>query len=115
MVPVGKSGFFSPAPPRVLVKVVAVADGPAITEAHAAAARAKLHSGKSPIVVLLFSQSIAPQGELSRANESNVRQRKAPDAPEEVAVVVVDTADWSCRLPPNCSSAVHKLTDQVCS
>jgi hypothetical protein len=52
---------------------------------------------------------------LSRANESNVRQRKAPDAPEEVAVVVVDTADWSCRLPPNCSSAVHKLTDQVCS
>ena len=62
-----------------------------------------------------FPASIAPQHELSKANEVNARQRKIADGPDEVAVVVVDTADWSCRLPPNCSPVVHKLTDQICS
>ena len=114
MVPLAKPRFIGAPPPRVLVKVVETADGPAILEAYAAASRARLHTGKSPVVVLLFSRSIAPQTELSKANEANARQRKAPDAPEEVAVVVVDTADWSCRLPPNCSVAVHKLADQIC-
>jgi hypothetical protein len=114
IVPLATPRFLGAPPPRVLVKVVETADGPAIIEAYAAASRARVHAGKSPVVVLLFSQSIAPQTELSKANEANARQRKAPDAPEEVAVVVVNASDWSCRLPPNCSSAVHKLTDQIC-
>ena len=85
------------------------------TEAYNAASRARIHAGKSPVVALLFARHIAPQQEISKANETNTRQRKAPDSPAEVAIVVVDTADWSCRLPPNCSAAVHKLTDQICA
>jgi hypothetical protein len=115
MVPIAKPRFLGAPPPRVLVKVVGTADGAAVKEAYNAASRARLHTGKSPIVVLLFARSIAPQTEISKANEANLRQRKAPDGPDEVSVVIVDTADWSCRLPPNCSPAVHKLTDQICS
>lgn len=115
MVPLAKPRFLGSHPPRVLVKVVGTADAAAITEAYGAASRARLHVGKSPIVVLLFARTIAGQQELTKANEANARGRKAPDSPEEIAVVVVDTADWSCRLPPRCSTAVHKLTDQICS
>ena len=115
IVPRAKPRFLGTAPPRVLVKLVDNADGPAVTEAYATASRARLHLGKSPVVVLLFSRTIAPAAEITKANETNARQRKAPDAPHEVAVVIVDIADWSCRLPPNCSAAVHKLTDQICS
>lgn len=115
MVPLAKPRFLGAHSPRVLVKVVGTADAAAITEAYGAASRARLHAGKSPIVVLLFARNIAPQPELTRANEANARGRKAPDSPQEVAVVVVDTADWSCRVPPGCSTAVHKLTDQICS
>ena len=114
MVPLAKPRFLGTAPPRVLVKVVDVADGAAVTDAYGLASRARLHVGKSPVVALLFSRQIAPQHDLSRANEANARQRPAPDAPTEVAVIVVDTADWSCRLPPNCSSAVQKLASQIC-
>jgi curved DNA-binding protein CbpA len=115
MVPLAKPRFLGAHPPRVLVKVVATADAAAITEAYGAASRARLHVAKSPVVVLLFARTIAAPQELSKANEANARGRKSPDSPEEVAVVVVDTADWSCRLPPGCSTAVHKLTDQICS
>ena len=115
MVPLAKPRFLGTAPPRVLIKLVDLADGQAITEAFAAASRSRLHLGKSPVIVLLFSRKIAGQAEITKANEMNARQRKAPGAPDEVAVVVVDIADWSCRLPPNCSPAVHKLTDQICA
>jgi hypothetical protein len=115
MVPLAKARFLGTAPPRVLVKVVDVADAAAITEAHGAASRAHLHAGKSPVVVLLFAAQLAPQNELSKANDANARQRKVPDAPYEVAVVVVAAADWSCRLPPNCSAAVQKLAERICS
>lgn len=114
MVPVAKPRFLGAMPPRVLVKVVDVVDGAAVTEAHTSASRARVHSGKSPVVVLLFARTIAPQQELSRAYDAIARQRKAPESPEELAVVAVATADWSCRLPPNCSSAVHKLTSAIC-
>jgi len=115
MVPAAKPRFMGTAAPRVLVKVVDTADGAALTEAWNAASRAKLHAGKSPVVVLLFARHIASQAELSKANESNSRQRKTADSPEEVAVVVIDAADWSCRLPTGCSPEVRKLTDQLCS
>lgn len=115
MVPLAKPRFIGAPPPRVLVKIVDTADAAAIAEAHTAASRANLHAGKSPIVVLLFARTMAPQHELSRANDAIARQRRAPDGPVEVAVVVVDVADWSCRLPPNCSTAVHKLTQQICA
>jgi hypothetical protein len=114
MVPVAKPSFFGTPPPRVLIKVVDRADAAAVSDAFSGAARARLHSGKSPVVVLLFSRSIAPQQEISRANDLNARQRTS-DAPAELAVVIVDMADWSCRLPPNCSTVVHKLTAQICS
>jgi hypothetical protein len=115
IVPEARPRFLGTAPPRVLIKVVENADGPAVTEAYTTASRARLHVGKSPVVVLLFARTISAQPEITKANDSNARQRKAPDAPDEVAVVIVDIADWSCRLPPNCSAAVHKLIDQICA
>ena len=113
IVPQAKPRFLGTAPPRVLIKIVDVADAAAITEAYADASRSNVHAGKSPIVVLLLAAKIATQTEIAKANETNARQRKAPNAPEEVAVVIVDIADWSCRLPPNCSPAVHKIASQL--
>lgn len=115
MVPVAKPRFMGTPPPRVLVKVVDTADAAAITESWSGASRARIHSGKSPVVVLLFARHIASQGELSKANDTVTRGRKAADAPEEIAVLVVDAADWSCRLPPGCSTAVRQLADQICA
>ena len=114
MVPVAKARFLGAAPPRVLVKVLDTVNGAAIIEAFNTASRAKVHAGKSPVVVLLFAREIAPQGEISKANDVNARKGKTPDGPDEIAVVIVDTSDWSCRLPPKCSPAVHKLADQIC-
>jgi hypothetical protein len=114
MVPIAKARFLGSPPPRVLLKVLETVDSGAVIEAYNIAARTKVHAGKSPLVVLLLSRNIA-QAEISKANDVNGRQRKVPDGPDEVAVVVVDTSDWSCRLPPNCSSAVQKLTAQISS
>jgi curved DNA-binding protein CbpA len=115
MVPVAKPRFLGAVPPRVLIRVLDTVDAAAISDAYNSASRARVHAGKSPLVVLLFARTIAPQTEISKANAANARQRKTADSPAEIAVVIVDTADWSCRLPPNCSPAVHKLTDQICN
>ena len=115
MVPIAKPRFLGAPPPRVLVKVVNFANGAAITEAFGGASRARLHAGKSPIIVLVFSRRIADHQELSKAWEAVARQRKSPDGPDDVTVIVVDVADWSCRLPPNCSAAARKLADQICA
>jgi curved DNA-binding protein CbpA len=115
MVPVAKPRFMGSPPPRVLVRVVGAADRAAISDAFSAATRARLHAGKSPVVVLLFSRRIADHRELSRAWEGLAAQRRPPDGPDEVAILPVDVADWSCRLPPNCSAAVRKLADQLCA
>ena len=114
IVPAAKPRFLGAMPPRVLIRVIESVDAAAITEAHLAASRARVHSGKSPVVVLLFARTIAPQQEISRANDTNARQRKAPDGPDEIAVIAIDTADWSCRLPPNCSKEVHRLANTIC-
>ena len=114
MVPIAKPRFLGVMPPRVLIKVLESVDTAAMTDAYNLASRARVHSGKSPVVVLLFARTIAPQQEISRGHETLARQRKLPDGPEEIAVVVIDTADWSCRLPPNCSAAIHKLANQIC-
>ena len=114
MVPVAKPRFLGAPPPRVLVKVV---DTPTPRRSPRRTpprrARGSMPASRRSWSCCLRAR-IAPQPELSKANDANARQRKAPDGPEEVAVVVVDTADWSCRLPPSCSAAVQKLTDQIC-
>lgn len=114
MVPIAKPRFLGTPPPRVLVRIVGLADAASITSAFNDASRARLHAGKSPVVVLLFSRKIAEQKELTKVWDTLARQRKAPDAPDDLNVIVVDVADWSCRLPPNCSSAAKNLADQIC-
>ena len=114
VVPVTRPRFLGTAPPRVLVRVVDVANGGAIVDAFTAASRARVHEGKSPVVVLLLSRQIAPPPELSKAWDAVARQRKAPGSPGDLSVIVVDVADWSCRLPPNCPAAGRKLADQIC-
>jgi curved DNA-binding protein CbpA len=114
MVPIAKPRFLGAPPPRVLIRVVNLANGAAIIEAFTGASRARLHAGKSAIVVLVFSRRIADQQELSKAWEA-VAQRKIPDGPDDVTVIVVDVADWSCRLPPNCSAAARQVADHICA
>lgn len=114
MVPLARPRFLGTPPPRVLVRVVDLADAAAITDAFSGACRARLHAGKSPVVVILFARRIARQ-DLSTAWDSLARQRKPADAPADLSVVLVDVADWSCRMPPNCSSAARKLASQICS
>jgi hypothetical protein len=113
MVPVAKPRFLGTPPPRVLVRVVSLVNEAAMTDAHTAALRARLHAGKSPVVVLLFSRRIAGQQELAKGWENLSRQPQPPAAPEEIAIIPVDVADWSCRLPPDCSGAVRRLADQI--
>lgn len=115
MVPIAKPRFLGAPPPRVLVRVVDIAGGAAATDAFTAASRARLHVGRSPVVVLLFARRIVRQEELSKAWAALARSRKSPDGPEEVAVIAIDVADWSCRLPPNSSSAVRKLAEHLCA
>ena len=115
MVPLAKARFLGTPPPRVLVKVVGLVDAAAITEAWITASRARIHAGRSPVVVVLFSRRIGPANELSTGWDSTARQPKSPDAPAEITVIVVDVADWSCRLPPNPSAAARKLADQICA
>jgi hypothetical protein len=115
LVPVAKPRFLGAPPARVLVRVLDRVDAAAMTDAYAAAARTKIHAGKSPVVVLLFAADIAPQHELSRAYTAAARQPKVAGGPEDLTVVVIDKGDWSCRLPPDCSAAVRKLAGQICS
>ena len=115
VMPIAKARFLGTPPPRVLVRIIPLADAAAITDAWNAASRARLPAAKSPIVLLLFSQRIAPATELSNGWEATARQRKPPDAPDETTVVVVDVADWSCQLPPNPSAAARKLADEICA
>lgn len=111
MVPTKGPRLFGAAPPRVLVKLAATADATAVNEAWVNAARARVHVPKSPLIVLLLARTIAPHGELLRAVEVLNRQPKRADGPTDVSVVVVDTADWSARLPPGASAVVQKLAD----
>jgi curved DNA-binding protein CbpA len=115
IVPQAKPRFLGAPPPRVLIRIVERADGPAIADAFASAARARVHQGKSPVVVLVCSRQFASPQDIARAHDANARQRKGPGAPEEVAVVLVDIGDWTCRLPPNPSAAVQKLAEQICA
>ena len=111
VVPQARPGFLGKAPPRVLVRVVDVADAAAMTDSVSAASRARLHAGKAPVIALLFSRRIAAQTELSKGWTAVARR---PDATADLTVIIVDVADWSCRLPPDCSNAARKLADQIC-
>lgn len=113
-VPTAKPRLLSAPLPRVLVKVVETVDAAALSEAWTNASRARIHSGKSPVVALLFAKHIAPQAELLRALQNFERQPKAPDRPHELAVVAVDSGNWDCRLPPGVSSPVKKLIEHIC-
>ena len=110
LVPTAKPRFLGSPPPRVLVKVLDQVDAAAVTEAFANAARAHVHAGKSPVIVLLFARQIAPQGELLRAIE---RQRKPADGPDEIAIIALDTDRWAARMPPNVSATVRKFVDRL--
>lgn len=113
-VPTAKPRMLSTPLPRVMVKVVVTVDAAALSEAWTNASKARIHSGKSPVVVLLFGRHIAAQGELLRALQNFERQPKSPDRPHELAIVAVDAADWNCRLPPGVSPTVLKLIEHIC-
>jgi len=114
LVPVARPRFLGSHPPRVLVKVNETADAAAVAEAWNLASRTRVHAGKSPIVVLLFGRQLSPPRELLRAIESTGRQRKTPDGPDELVVVVVNTGDWTCHMQDEVSATVRKLIDKVC-
>ena len=110
VVPTAKARFLGAPPPRVLVKVLDHADVAAVNEAWTNASRARVHVARSPVIVLLFAKRIAPPAELQRALG---RQRKAADGPDEIAIIVLDTDDWSARLPQDVSAAVRTFVERL--
>jgi hypothetical protein len=113
-VPVAKPRFLGKHPPRVLVRVGEVVDGAVLAEAWLAAARAGVHAGKSPVIALVFGGRLASRQDLLKGIEMAARQRKGPDAPEEIVVVPVAIADWGCVLPNVVTGPVRKLVDMIC-
>jgi hypothetical protein len=114
LVPLAKPRFLGSHPPRVLVRAVEVVDAAAIADAWNAAARTKVHVGKSPVVVLLVGRQLARPRDLDQALEAASRQRKPDDGPAELVVVVINASDWKCHPPAEMPSAVRKLIDQIC-
>ena len=113
-VPTAKPRLLSAPLPRVLVKVVETVDAAVLSDAWTNASKARIHSGKSPVVVLLFGRHIAAQAELLRALQNFERQPKAPDRPHEIAIVAVDASNWNCRVPPGVSAPVRTLIEHIC-
>jgi hypothetical protein len=114
LVPVAKPRFLGSHPPRVLLRVAEVADAAAISEAWTAASRSRVHEGKSPVVVLLCGQRLAPQRELEKALEAVSRQRPAATGPHELVMVVVNISDWTCHAQGELPATVRKLVDRIC-
>src|SRR5690348_14946501 len=52
MIPVAKARFLGSPPPRVLIRVLESVDTAAIVDGYNAASRARVHAGKSPVIVL---------------------------------------------------------------
>ncbi len=114
IVPTAKPRFLGSHPPRVLIKVTETVDGAAVTEGWNAAARARVHAGKSPVVVLLFGRRLAARGELLKAMEAAGRQRPVADGPAETVIVAVATADWSYLMLDGASAPVRNLVGKIC-
>jgi len=113
LVPEAKPRFLGSHPPRVLVKVNEVADAAAIADAWTLADRARVHAGKSPVVVLLFGRELSSPRELIKAMDAANRQRRSPDGPAELVVVVVNSGDWKCQVPDEISATVRTLIDKI--
>jgi hypothetical protein len=113
LVPLAKPRFMGAHPPRVLMKVIEEVDAAAVAEAWAGAARSRVHAGKSPVVVLLCGQHLAPVRELLKAIEGATRQRPAADGPHELVMVVVNIGDWTCYTAEELPATVRKLVDRI--
>ncbi|MFA5911014.1 MAG: J domain-containing protein [Vicinamibacterales bacterium] len=114
LVPVAKPRFLGSHPPRVLVSAIGVVDATAVADAWQAAARSRVHAGKSPVVVLLFGTHLSPRRELLKAMESAARQRQPAEAPGELVVVAVNSGDWTYLMPDDVSETVRNLVGKIC-
>jgi hypothetical protein len=113
LVPAAKPRLLGTPPPRVLIKAVARADTTAILRACADAARARVHIGRSPVVVVLLAREVASSAALQPAFDAVARQPAPPAGPTEVSVIVVDMADMTVRMPAGCSATVRKLAESL--
>ena len=109
LVPVARPRLIGAPPPRVLIKSLDTIEAASVNEAWSNAARARVHLGKSPVVALLVGTHLASPAEIHRMVETLSRQPGVANGPAEIAIVVVDTADFAARLPPGASPAVQKL------
>lgn len=114
LVPVAKPRFLGSHPPRVLVSVLGVVDATAVVDAWNAAARTRIHAGKSPVVVLLFGTHLSPRRELLKGMESASRQLKPPNAPAEIVVVTVNASDWKCLTLDDVPAKIRNLVGKIC-
>lgn len=114
LVPLAKPRFLGSHPPRVLVRASDVVDAAAVADAWNAAARTRIHAGKSPVVVLLVGRHLPPSRDLLRAIDAASRQRRPADSPEELVIVVVNASDWTCHMPDEVSGGVRRLVDRIC-
>jgi hypothetical protein len=113
LVPLAKPRFMGAHPPRVLLKVTEDVDAAAVAEVWNAAARTRVHAGKSPVVVLLCGRRLPPARELLRAIEAASRHRPPADGPHELVLVVVNSGDWTCHAVEDLPATVRKLVDRI--
>jgi hypothetical protein len=91
--------------PSVLVRLAPVVDAPAATAAWNDAV--KLQVEQQPLVLLLIGHEIAPAAELGRAIET--LRRRHPKMQDRMFPVVVDSRDWTARIPANAPESVKTL------
>jgi hypothetical protein len=91
--------------PSVLVRLAPVVDAPVATAAWNDAV--KLRVEQRPLVLLLIGHEIAPAAELGRAIET--QRRRHPKLQDTMFPVVVDSRDWTARIPANAPESVKLL------
>lgn len=114
LVPQAKPRFLGTHPPRVLVKVIEEVAAATVTEAWMAAARSRLHTGKSPLVVLLCGRRLSPVPELLKAITATARHRSGAAGPRDLVIVVANIGDWTCFTAEELPASVRKLVDRIC-
>jgi hypothetical protein len=101
-----KSGIFSAAPPRILVRCVEKVDGESVLEAWRLAARMRSDIRRD-LCLFLVGPEVAPAGELATAIQEQRRKRMPGGA--KLSLVPVNTRTWYAHIPTDAPPVVKTL------
>jgi hypothetical protein len=105
-----KSRFFGrKTGPRLLVRIVAVADADAVADAWAAASAFAANTGDDTCVILMAS-SVAAAAELARAI---VEQRRGPGNGVHLTLIPMDVESWGAHVPTDAPQVARDILDAL--